>query len=183
LIDRVVGLSAFALMALLATAVGKVVGIKTPDYLFWFFLGLSFLILVFYGLVFTIDFEKRLGKWPIFRKILDVLDVFKEGNKKRILLALGISVIAEPIWILPVWFYSLIFGAGMSWLSIMIILPIINLIIVLPISFAGFGARENLYLFFFSQLGISEEKILLVSTFSGIIVILNALLGGLISLI
>lgn len=183
LVDRIIGFSAFAPMAFISAIVGKIVGIKFPDYLLWFFLALTVLLVIFYVLVFTIDFEKWLGKWPIFKRILDILDVFKQGNKKRILMCLGLSLITEPIWILPNWFYSLIFGAGMSWLSIMVILPIINLIIILPISFAGFGARENLFVFFFSQLGIPEEKILLVSTFSGILVILNALLGGLISLI
>jgi hypothetical protein len=61
-------------------------------------------------------------------------------------------------------------------------MPIISLILVLPISWAGFGARENLFLIFFGQLGYPTEKLLLVSTFGGIMGILNALIGGLVLL-
>ena len=183
LIDRMVGLSAFALMAFVAAVVGRLLHFQFPDYLFWFFLLLFVGVIVFYVLVFTVDFEKYFGRFKIMRKILDVLDVFKEGNKKRILICLLISVFSEPVWIIPAWFYSLIFGAGMSLISVFIFLPIISLIIVLPISFAGFGARENLFMLFFAQTGIADEKILLVSTFMGIMGVLNSLLGGLISLL
>ena len=183
LIDRIVGLSAFALMAFLSAVIAKLLHFNFPDYLFWLFLVLFVGVIVFYVTVFTIDFEKVFGKMAFMRKILDILDVLKEGNKKRILMCLLLSLVAEPIWILPTWFYSLIFHAGMSLISVFVFLPIINLIIVLPVSFAGFGARENLFVLFFSQIGIPTEKILLVSTFSGIMGVLNALLGGLISLI
>ena len=97
-------------------------------------------------------------------------------------MALGISIVGQIIWTLPIWFYSLIFGAGMSLLSVYVLVPIINLILVLPISIAGFGAREQLFIYFFVPLGIAEEKILLVSTFTGVMGIFNALLGGLLML-
>ena len=48
---------------------------------------------------------------------------------------------------------------------------------------AGFGAREQLYLFFFSQTGAFAEKILLMSTFSGVMGILGSLIGGLMLLV
>jgi hypothetical protein len=89
---------------------------------------------------------------------------------------------AEPVWMLMNWFSSLTFRANISLLHIFIFMPIISLILVLPISWAGFGARENLFLVFFSQLGIPAEKLLLVSAFGGVMGILNALLGGLILL-
>jgi len=54
--------------------------------------------------------------------------------------------------------------------------------LLLPISVAGFGAREQLYLFFFLKVGGIAEGILLTSTFSGILGIITALIGGLITL-
>ncbi len=183
LVDRIIGLSAFVFMAFVSALVGKMLNFRYPNYLFWMFFLLFLVTLLFYVLVFTVDFHKIFGKFVFMRRVLVVLDAFKGENKKRVFLCLLISIVSEPVWILPNYFYSLLFGTGMSLLSIFIFLPIINLIIVLPISFAGFGARENLFIFFFGQLGLSTEKILLVSTFSGIMNILNALLGGLISLI
>ena len=182
-IDRVIGLSAFAVVAFCMMILGRLTGFVFPEFLFWFFMALSGGVVIFYGLVFWFDFDKYFSRYKILRRVLQVMEILKKGNKKRIVMALGISVIGQILWTLPIWFYSLIFGAGMSLLSVYVLVPIINLILVLPISVAGFGAREQLFVYFFAPLGIAEEKILLVSTFGGVMGILNALLGGLLMLL
>ncbi|MFA5026112.1 MAG: lysylphosphatidylglycerol synthase transmembrane domain-containing protein [Candidatus Shapirobacteria bacterium] len=188
LIDRVIGFSAFVIAAMLAILAGKLLNYQFPDILFWIFLAISLVLIVFYILVFSLDFEKILGLtkhlWfsKYLNKLLKIVDLLKTGNKKRILISFLISMLAEPIWMLMTWFISLAFGAGINLLEVFIFMPIISLILVLPISWAGFGARENLFLIFFGQLGIAPEKLLLVSAFGGVLGILNALLGGLILL-
>jgi len=179
IIDRIVGLTAFGIMALMALVVGKLLKYQFPEYLLWFFVFLNIGIVLFYLAVMLVDFDKLLGRFNKLKKVLEVLDLFKNENKKRILISLLISLVGEPIWQAPFWFYSLIFQAGISYLQVLIFLPIISLILVLPISVAGFGARENLFLYFFGTLGIVNEKILLVSTFGGLMGILNSLIGGL----
>lgn len=181
-IDRVIGLSAFAVVAFCMVMVGKLTGFIFPDYLFWFFLASTVGVVIFYGLVFWFDFDKYFSGHKIWRRVLQVIEILKKGNKKRIVMALMISVVGQILWTLPIWFYSLIFGAGMSLLSVYVLVPIINLILILPISVAGFGAREQLFVYFFAPLGIAKEKILLVSAFGGVMGILNALLGGLLML-
>lgn len=182
IVDRVIGLSAFVVIAFVALVAGKLLKYQFPDILFWMFGGLSLGVIVFYFLVFTIDFDsllaKYVGRFKWLSKLIEVIDLLKSENKKRILLCFIISVFAEPIWMLPIWFYSQMFQAGISLLQVYIFLPIISLILVLPISVAGFGARENLYLAFFGPLGLLEEKILLVSTFGGLIGVLISLIGG-----
>ena len=108
--------------------------------------------------------------------------MLKNGNKKRLLSGLLVSLLGQPLWIGNVWLISYVLKAGMSLISIFVFVPAINLILTLPISVGGFGARENLFIYFFSQTGISTEKILLVSTYVGIIGIINAIIGGLIVL-
>lgn len=183
LVDRVIGFSAFTTIGFIALVSGKLLHYQFPDVLLWFFSGLLVGVVVFYVLVFTIDFDKLIGRMPKLKRVLEVVDLLKSENKKRILICYGISLVSEPIWMLPVWFISQIFHVGFSLLQIYIFLPVISLILVLPISMAGFGARENLYLFFFSKLGFADEKILLVSTFGGLIGVLNSLIGGLFTLI
>jgi hypothetical protein len=182
LIDRVIGFSAFSVMAMLALVVGKLLKYQFPGILFWLFLVINIALIIFYVLVFSLDFEKIFGKFKILRKLLEVVDLLKNSNKKKILLCFLISMFAEPVWMLMTWFSSLTFRANIKLLEVFIFMPIISLILVLPISWAGFGARENLFLVFFSQLGIPTEKLLLVSAFGGVMGILNALLGGLILL-
>jgi len=183
IVDRVVGFSAFGLMAFLMMILGKLVGFQFPDYLFWIFLMLTMVILFFYGAVFYFDFEKKLSKFAFMEKFLKIIMVLEKENKKIIFQALLMSLFGQLLWALPFWFYSLIFGAGMSLLSIYILVPVISLILVLPISVAGFGAREQLFLYFFGPLGVADEKILLVSSFAGVIGLLVSLLGGLLILL
>ena len=169
IIDRIVGLSAFSLCAFLAALIGKLYGFIYPDIIFWLFLSMFLVFLFFYLTVFRIDYDKVFGRFKILHKTLEMVAIFKKGNKKRILICFIISMFAEPVWVLPFWFYSLIFKANLSLISILVIIPIINLILVLPISISGFGARELLFLYFFRQTGALDEKILAVSVFSGII--------------
>jgi uncharacterized membrane protein YbhN (UPF0104 family) len=183
LIDRVIGFTAFATVGFMALVAGKLFKYQFPDALFWLFSGMLAAVIVFYILVFTVDFDKLIGRIPKLNKLLEIIDLLKGENKKRILVCYGISLISEPVWMLPVWFISLIFHVGFSLLQVYIFLPVISLILVLPISVAGFGARENLYLLFFSQLGFADEKILLVSTFGGIMGIIYSLIGGLLTFI
>lgn len=179
IIDRIVGVTAFGVMALVALLIGKLLKYQFPDYLLWFFIILNAGIIIFYMAVMMVDFEKILGRYDKLKKVLEVLDIFKNENKKRILICIAISLIGEPFWQMPFWFYSLIFKTGISFLQVLIFMPVISLILVLPISVAGFGARENLFLYFFGALGISDEKILIMSAFAGIMGILNSLIGGL----
>lgn len=183
LIDRVIGFSAFSVAAIIALVVGKLLKFQFPNVLFWLFLGIGIALIIFYVLVFSLDFEKLFGRFKFLRKLLDIVDLLKVSNKKRILICFLISMFSEPIWMLMTWFSSLIFNAKIKLLQVFIFMPIISLILVLPISWAGFGARENLFLVFFGQLGFPAEKLLLVSAFVGIMGVINSLIGGLLLLL
>lgn len=187
LIDRVIGFSAFTLVGFVALVIGGVLNYQFPVVLWWLFSGLAVGVISFYVLVFSIDFDKFFKRWGekyrLVAKVLEIVYLLKNENKKRIWACFLISILAEPVWMLPTWFYSLMFGVGISVVQVYLFVPIISLILVLPISVAGFGAREYLFLYFFGQLGFSDEKILLVSTFGGIMGVLNALVGGLLLLV
>ncbi len=178
LIDRIVGLSAFSIVAMVALLVGRYLGYQFPTYLLWLFALINIGMIGFYLTVWWFDFEKYFGRYKFLSKIIEIVDIFRSGKKKRLITAFIISMVGEPVWLLPVWFYSLIFGAGVKLLDVFIFMPVINLILVLPISVAGFGAREQLFLYFFRQLAISDNKILLLSTFGGVIGLLYSLFGG-----
>jgi glycosyltransferase 2 family protein len=183
LIDRVIGFSAFSVAAIIALVAGKLLRYQFPDLLFWLFLGINVGLIIFYIVVFTLDFEKILSKFKFLSKLLEIVDLLKNSNKRRIIICFVISLVSEPVWMLMTWFSSLTFRAHIKLLQVFIFMPIISLILVLPISWAGFGARENLFLVFFGQLGFTQEKLLLVSAFVGILGVLNALIGGLLLLI
>lgn len=185
LIDRVIGFSCFIAVAFVAAIIGRELKVNYPPYLLYIFGGLFLGVIVFYLLVYGINLGERLDwlkKVRYLNKISEVIDLFKGIKKQRLGKCFLVGVMSEFAWILPIWWWSLIVGAGISLMSVMIIGPIVGLLLVLPISIAGFGARENLYLYFWGQLGIPAEKILLISTMNGALGILNVMLGGILTI-
>lgn len=183
--DRVVGFTSYVMVALGATILGFCLNFKFPTYLLWLFVGLFVAVMGFYVIVFSFNVEdliSRIKFWK-FHRLVEVANILKRESRDRLVKCLLVSVVSEIFWITPMWFISLVLGAGMSLLSVYIFVPVIGLVLTLPISVAGFGAREGLYLFFFGQLGLTAEKILAVSAFSGVLGILNTLLGGLLVLL
>ncbi len=189
LIDRVIGFSAFSLLALISLTLGKILKYQFPQILFWLFLGINIALIVFYILVFALDFEKIIALSTgsrfsmLLSKLLEIVDLLKNSNKKRIIICFLISLLAQPFWMMISYFMFRGLGVDLDLIQIFIFMPIISLILTLPISWAGFGARENLYVYFLAPLEYSVEKLLFVSTFSGVMGILMALLGGLMLLI
>jgi len=183
LVDRIVGFTAFCIFGLLALILGKILGYEFPVYILWLFIAINFGVLTFYGVVYFTDMDKVLDQYPKLRRLDEVISILKRENKSRVFKSLLISLVAEPYWIMSSWFAALVFNVPISPMQIFIFMPIIALILVLPISVAGFGARENLYLYFFGQLGIESEKLLLMSTFTGIIGVINSLIGGILLLL
>jgi len=178
LADRIVGLSTFILVAVVAVTTGAMAGLSFPDYMPWLFGGLMAGVIGFYWLATELPLEKWSGKNRIADKIIEIASVLRVVEKKRLLRCLGLSMICEIIWMGQIYLSSLYFGADFGLIRSFAYLPAIYLVLVLPISVAGFGAREQLYLLFFEGIA-SKEKILVVSTFMGLINVANALLGGL----
>jgi len=183
LVDRIVGFTAFILVAFTSSVLGRLTGIPYPPYLMLVFGAFFVGVVIFYILIFSFDVHRILSGIKALEKPLEIIDLLKGENKNRLLKCLAVAFVSEFTWITPIWFTSNVFSAGMSLLSVYIIIPMVTLILVLPVSVAGFGARENLYLLFFEQLGLNPVKILAVSTFNGIIQVLLALVGGVWSLL
>lgn len=182
ILDRFVGFSVLTFLGLISAVVGEQMGLIIPTYVFGLLIVLSVFFLLVYFIIYYFDVFKLLPNIHFLHKLDNAFDLFKNRNKGQILKCLLISLFAEVIWILQIWFVSWQFTTSLSLLSIFVFIPIISIILVLPISIGGFGAREQLYLIFFSQVSSSNESILLVSTFLGILGVISAMFGGVLSL-
>ncbi len=182
-LDRFIGLSMFVFVG---TGMVFLVGVDKGFIPLWIklaFLALFTVCLIFYLLLFSGRLASlKLWNFRLVKKIKSVAELVSKDNKIQILKSLLLCFVSEFFWIIQIWFISWYFGAGLSIWSVFIFLPIMSMILALPISFAGFGAREQLYLIFFTGLATSTESLLLTSTFSGILGIIVALLSGLLSL-
>ena len=181
-LDRFVGMSTYMILGLIFIFLARGRGIFIPDLILYLIVGLVVVCLGFYFFIYFFDVNKTIFKFKIFRRFISVGELVKKENLGQILKGMLISIFSEFGWVLQTWFVSWYFGANLSAFSILIYIPIISLILLLPISVAGFGAREQLYLFFFLKTGGLAEGILLTSTLAGILGIINSLIGGLVTL-
>jgi len=183
ILDRFIGMSIFVFVGFMMLLFGEIDKTLIPFWIWLVFIGLFLGCLVFYAGVCFFDLSKsKLWQIKFLKKFKDMAELINKENRKQIFKAIGISLMSEILWICQMWFISWYFGTGLTIVSIFIFVPIIAMILSLPISFAGFGAREQLYVLFFGVLATSTESILLTSAYSGILGIIVALIGGLVSL-
>jgi glycosyltransferase 2 family protein len=179
-LDRFIALSVYMFVGLISIFIAKSKGFMVPDLVLFLVLGVVVFCLLFYIGVAFFNLE-RLFKIKFLKRFSKIADLIKKEGLKRIVRGMFISMLSETGWILHLWFISWYFGTNLTVFHLLIFMPVISLILILPISIAGFGAREQLYLFFFSQVGASKEKLLLMSAFTGILAIIISLIGGLIT--
>lgn len=179
LLDRIVGFTAFVIVAVLSVVVGKIVDIQFPNFIFWLFLACGLAVIGFYIVVYFVDLDKILAIVKIPGKLERMIKVVLKADKKAINKGLLISLLAAPLWSLSSWLALVAFNTGVPLLNAMIIVPVINLILVLPISVAGFGPREGLFVYLLSAYAVSNESLLASSAFSGVLSLVLAILGGL----
>lgn len=177
-LDRFIGFSIFMLLGLISAVVGRNSGLIIPETVFYVLVIGCLACFVVYFIIYFFDASKILPKLTLLHKLDDAFELFRDKNRVQIIKCLLMSVLSELSYILQIWFVASQFGVNLSLLAVFVFVPIISLILVLPISIGGFGAREQLYLFFFSQFSASNESILLMSAFLGILGVFNSLFGG-----
>jgi len=182
LLDRIIGFTAFVIVAFVSMIVGMAIKLDFPLCIFWIFSGLFVGVLLFYMCVFMFDFEKIFRYLRVPNKIIEMAEILTKTEKNRLFKSFAISIVTAPIWSFTGWLAFLAFDTGIPVLATMIIMPIINLILILPVSVAGFGAREGLFVYFFSNFAVSNESILASSAFAGVLGVVFSLVGGVLTL-
>jgi hypothetical protein len=175
-LDRFIGFSVFIFLGLVSAIIGKNQGLMVPEMIFYLLIILNVSCLIVYIIIYFFDASKLLPRFIWLQKLDEAFELFKE-NKIQITKCFLVSIFSEMFWILQIWFVGRQFGVDLSFLAVFTFIPVISLILVLPISIGGFGAREQLYLLFFSQFG-GSESILLMLTFLGILGVISSLFGG-----
>lgn len=178
ILDRAVGFTTYITVAWLAVLMGKLMGYDVPNVIFWLFGGIFGAIAVFYGTVYFWPVENLVARLPVVGRVAEVIRLLRRADWKRLLTSYGVSVFSEFGWVVQVWLVNLVIGANVGFLTMLIYMTVIAMILALPMSIAGFGAREQLYLYFFGREGAADDKILAMSTFVGVLAIISALAGG-----
>jgi len=127
-----------------------------------------------------------LDKLPGFiklRKIIQSLILLsKEGTrlilrKKPGVFLISVSIMVHLFSILAVIILSVGLDSDASWIGVFLIMPLVTLLMVLPISFAGWGVREGVMVVGMEYVGVSVEESLAISILYGICVLVVSLPG------
>jgi uncharacterized membrane protein YbhN (UPF0104 family) len=165
LVDRLMGVLGF--MVSMMIAFGASNSIPTPLHTYvW---GAFFAVM---GVIIFIILKKYI---PFFKKInyLSHLLIKKLSVPNIVIVAVGAIVMCASFYVL-----NLAFHMSLKLLDLMVLFPLVALVSLVPISFAGWGVREGAILFFLKSYGIDPSLALSFSLMIGIVQLLWAIPGG-----
>ncbi len=102
------------------------------------------------------------------------------ADGKAIVRLIGLSLVIQFFSVVIVWIISRALGIAAPFRVFLIFVPLINLSIMVPLTINGFGLRESLYLLFFTQIGLDQERAVALSLLAALVIMAAALPGGII---
>jgi len=147
-------------------------------------------VLLFSIFIFLI-FSQKIFNYllKIIKKIFPKLGIFSERifraintyskNPRLLIFAITIGVLVYLLNTASVYFIALAIGVNVSFVNLFMVNCLANFaIIVMPVTFMGFGIREGVFVYFLGLVGIIKEPALALSILVGFIYLLLSLVGG-----
>ena len=94
------------------------------------------------------------------------------------LIIIIISILIHLISVVTVMTMAIGLGINVEWSGFLVIIPLVTLMMVVPISIAGWGVREGVMVVGFGYLGVASEAALALSILYGLLMLVVALPGG-----
>jgi len=181
LLDRVVGLLGLILLVLATVPILLYSGIDSV--MKWGFAIAVLILVVTVSMIFIFDMiTSKLLHWKIIRLLNSIS---KNGrnllfNKKYGVKIVILSLIIHLISVLTFITLSESMGLNIEMTSILLITPVATLLMVVPISVAGWGIREGAMVVGLGYYGVPTESALVLSIMYGVMMLVVSLPGGLI---
>ncbi len=188
LLDRLLGLLALALLAMVAVLFSDELSEKLPSLRWWLvaaFLGLS-------GLLSFLLLPRRTGagRLPLpsfvpskvatkLASIGDAMTMYK-GNPQALWRGLGLSILLQANVVTFYWALSQALGLPIDYASWFVIAPIAIFVMMIPLSINGIGVREAIFIFLLSQWGVDNSTALALAWLEYGIFLLFGLFGGIV---
>jgi glycosyltransferase 2 family protein len=179
LIDRMSGFLVLALMSLygLPTLVERMFAIPPGETVAVVIVVVVALLAVLYGLA---RGRARIARYRAGRFVAQIVTdmMFLAARPRDAAKIAALSVGAQLAAFLLIWLILRDLGADVSVVGVMIVAPVVMLLLVLPVSIAGWGLREGLFVLGFGLLNVRQELALAASIVFGLINLAEGLIGG-----
>jgi uncharacterized protein (TIRG00374 family) len=173
LADRIIGFSGLVILSLLALPAAYHL---LPQHIF---LGLAALTACCTAAIFCV-YILRFIKVKLFEKYFrwfyDLSNTFAASfsSPRDLSIKLIMSLMTNFSAILSFYFIARALGIPCHAIDFIIIIPIVNLVMMIPISMAGWGIREGAMIYFGALVGLSQPAALAISLMSGLTLIINS---------
>lgn len=172
--DRYVGFASLMFITLIALPFG-ISYIKDTE-LEYLFPGIVFAFIA--GSI--VFFRLRIGGGiKIIREFYSFFDTYRNFNRSSMVLlkSLILSVIIQLMNMMAVYIISHGLGINISFLSIMLFIPLIVTVSMVPLSISGLGVREGAFVILFGKAGVRPEVAISISFLWFISVVIGSLPG------
>lgn len=137
------------------------------------------------GLTVLLTLDRLPQSWRRWRVVRGLAGLAHDGRqvllKPRPLLAmLAVGLASAVAAVGVVWLLGQALGLPLSFLSCLMLVPILFTVTAVPISLAGWGLREGAAIFLFGLVGLEEHDALALSLAFGLLAALTSLPGGLV---
>ena len=134
------------------------------------------------ALLFIFFTDKLPGNFSHFKIIKGLYSLSREGRHciSNGVIILLISILIHLISVIVVMIIATGLGINVEWSGFLLIIPLVTLMMVIPISIAGWGVREGVMVVGFGYLGVAPEAALALSILYGLLMLVVALPGGIV---
>jgi glycosyltransferase 2 family protein len=182
LVLNLVGLLALCLIALLS--IRPLLRVQEDTVLVW--------LIVPACLVFVAVFPLLLRGWmpdypslqlPLLQKLLARIREFSTAmrtlrNKKVLIRVLSVALLSQLLAIVLIYTISVALGTQIPFLYFLAFVPIITLSRLIPLSIAGLGAEQGVFVLLFAQAGVPAAEAFLISLILSVTNLTFTLVGG-----
>jgi glycosyltransferase 2 family protein len=178
LLDRVFGM--IGLIALVVATLPLLFGRVDDHNAQWGMVIISVGALLIITVVLLLDLlPQRLSSWRIMRGLYALSS---QGRRLMFTISPGGIVIALSITIHTLSVFAVVvlsqgLGLNLSWVDVLLVVPIATLFMTIPISIAGWGVREGIMVMGFGYLGVPPEQALALSILYGLLLLVVAIPG------
>lgn len=187
-LDRLIGVFALALLAILALIIGFLLGDDVSFYVLpvvIVFILSTAGILVIFNRFLAIEFEtnaRKFGLKKIAKKLHEANCSFQiiKDDKKVLLIAFIVSIALQVNVVLFYYFIGLSIDIGVSLLYFFMIVPVALVVLLVPFSINGIGLREGIFVFLLTALAVPTQQSIALSLLSFGLLLTQGVLGGII---
>lgn len=189
-VDRLSGLIALLILAIVGTLVAPTISERLPDVWIWISgTGIALclaLAVVFFGAPGVRTLPARTLQNPLLAKARSLLGKFSSalslyrGQHKVLVLALLLSLALQFNVVIFIWAISMALDLQLSLAVFFVVVPIAIMVMMLPISINGIGLREGIYIFLLGSWGVSAAQAVSLAWIEYGIFLLFGLIGGVI---